>query len=40
MAAKFFANFILPAVLAKVSTIVADDRSALDIPDAGFSTAY
>ena len=40
MAAKFFANRILPAVFAKVNTIVADDRSALDIPDAGFSTAY
>ncbi|MBI3786401.1 MAG: acyl-CoA dehydrogenase C-terminal domain-containing protein [Deltaproteobacteria bacterium] len=40
MAAKFFINRILPGVHAKVATIVADDRSALDVPDAGFSTAY
>ncbi len=40
MAAKYFVNRILPVVHAKVGTIVADDRSALDIPDTGFSTAY
>src|SRR5215510_12526811 len=38
MAAKHFVNFLLPAVHAKVGAIVAGDRSALDIPDAGFST--
>ena len=39
MAAKFFANFVLPAVHAKAALIVDCDRSALDIPDAGFSQA-
>lgn len=38
MAAKYFVNYILPGVHAKVSAIVGGDRSALDIPDAGFST--
>jgi len=40
MAAKFFVNRLLPAVHAKVGTILADDRSALDMPDTGFSTVY
>ncbi len=40
MAGKFFANFILPGVHAKVATILGGDRSALDITDRGFSTAY
>ncbi|HVM97942.1 MAG TPA: acyl-CoA dehydrogenase, partial [Candidatus Acidoferrales bacterium] len=40
MAAKFFVNRVLPGVQAKVTTIVADDRSALDVPDTGFSTAF
>jgi len=40
MAAKFFVNRILPAVHSKVGTIVCDDRSALDVPDAGFSTVF
>jgi len=39
MAAKFFVNFVLPGVHAKLAAIVGADRSALDIPDAGFSTA-
>ncbi len=40
MSAKFFANFILPTVHAKVAAIKSADRSALDIPDRGFSTAW
>ncbi|HYD47144.1 MAG TPA: acyl-CoA dehydrogenase [Terriglobales bacterium] len=40
MTAKFFVNRVLPLIHAKVQTIVADDRSALDIPDTGFSAAY
>ncbi len=40
MAGKFFANFVLPNVLDKCRTIASNDRSALDIPDAGFSTAW
>ena len=40
MAAKFFVNFIMPGVHAKVATIVAGDGSALDIPDGAFSTAF
>jgi alkylation response protein AidB-like acyl-CoA dehydrogenase len=39
MAAKYFVNAILPGVHAKVGAILAGDRSALDIPDAGFATA-
>jgi hypothetical protein len=33
-------NFVLPTVHAKVGSIVSGDRSALDIPDGGFSTAF
>jgi len=40
MAAKFFVNRILPTVHAKVKMITADDRSALDMPDTGFSAVY
>lgn len=40
MAGKFFANFVLPGVMAKCRAIASSDRSALDIPDAGFSTAW
>jgi alkylation response protein AidB-like acyl-CoA dehydrogenase len=40
MAAKHFVNFVLPAVHAKVGAIVSGDRSALDMPDGGFSTAF
>src|SRR5262245_27548830 len=39
MAAKFFANFVLPAVHSKADMIVDCDRSALDIPDGGFAHA-
>jgi len=38
-AAKFFVNFVLPGVQAKAVAIAAADRSALDVPDRGFSTA-
>jgi alkylation response protein AidB-like acyl-CoA dehydrogenase len=38
-AAKFFVNFILPGVHAKTTVITGGDRSALDVPDRGFSTA-
>src|SRR5262249_44139350 len=37
-AAKFFVNFILPGVQAKTAAIVGGDRSALDVPERGFST--
>lgn len=38
-AAKFFVNHVLPGVHARAATIAAGDRSALDIPDRGFSSA-
>ncbi len=38
-AAKFFVNFIMPGVHAKATVITGADRSALDVPDRGFSTA-
>lgn len=40
MSAKFYANFILPEVFALCDTIKSGDRSALDVPDQGFSTAW
>jgi alkylation response protein AidB-like acyl-CoA dehydrogenase len=40
MAAKFFTSFVLPGVHAKVATLRTGDRSALDIADGAFSTAY
>jgi hypothetical protein len=40
LTAKFFVNRILPEIHAKVGTLTSSDRSALDIPDTGFSTAY
>jgi hypothetical protein len=40
MAAKHYVNFVVPAVHARVGAIVSGDRSALDIPDGGFSTAH
>jgi hypothetical protein len=40
MSGKFYANFVLPGVLAKCRAIASNDRSALDIPDAGFSTRW
>jgi len=38
MAAKYFANYVLPGVHMKLQTILGGDRSALDIPDAGFAS--
>jgi len=38
--AKFYVNFILPQALAVAEVITSGDRSALDIPDRGFSTAW
>jgi hypothetical protein len=32
-------DLILPGVQAKTAVIVGGDRSALDVPDRGFSTA-
>jgi alkylation response protein AidB-like acyl-CoA dehydrogenase len=40
MAAKFYVNFILPQADALCKIIESADRSALDIPDRGFSTAW
>jgi alkylation response protein AidB-like acyl-CoA dehydrogenase len=40
MSAKFYVNFILPQADALCDVIRSADRSALDIPDAGFSTAW
>ena len=39
MAAKYFVNFVLPGVHARLGAIVTGDRSALDIPDGAFSAA-
>ncbi|MCW5890929.1 MAG: acyl-CoA dehydrogenase [bacterium] len=39
-AAKHYANYVLPAVHARTQAITGGDRSALDVPDRGFSTAY
>jgi hypothetical protein len=39
MAAKHYVNYVLPAVHTRVGAIVGGDRSALDMPDAGFSQA-
>jgi alkylation response protein AidB-like acyl-CoA dehydrogenase len=38
-AAKYFVSSLLPGTHARLGAILAGDRSALDIPDAGFSTA-
>jgi F0F1-type ATP synthase gamma subunit len=38
-AAKFFVNFILPGVQSKMTLITNADRSALDVPNRGFSSA-
>ena len=40
MSAKYFVNFVLPGVHAKLTAIQSADRSPLDIPDAGFSNAF
>ena len=38
-AAKFFVNFILPGVQSKTTLITNADRSALDVPNRGLSSA-
>jgi alkylation response protein AidB-like acyl-CoA dehydrogenase len=38
-AARYFASYVLPQMHARVSAIVAGDRSPLDIPDGGFASA-
>jgi alkylation response protein AidB-like acyl-CoA dehydrogenase len=38
--AQFYANFIMPQAFAVSDVILAGDRSALDISDRGFSTAW
>ncbi len=38
--ARFFCNFMLPQATATCKVIKSGDRSALDIPDRGFSTAW
>lgn len=40
MSAKFYCNFILPEVFSLCETLRSGDRSALDVPDHGFSTAW
>jgi len=40
LTAKYYVNFVLPLVHAKVGAILTGDRSALDMPDAGFSAAH
>jgi alkylation response protein AidB-like acyl-CoA dehydrogenase len=39
LAAKYFASSVLPQTQARLSAIVAGDRSPLDIPDGGFASA-
>jgi len=38
--AKFYVNFVLPQALAISEVITSGDRSALDIPDSGFASAW
>ena len=38
LAAKYFASYVLPQTHARVTAIVAGDRSPLDMPDGGFAT--
>lgn len=40
MSAKYFANYCLPHLFARCRAIESADRSALDIPDAGFSASW
>jgi hypothetical protein len=37
LAAKYFASYVLPQTQARVSAIIAGDRSPLDMPDGGFA---
>jgi hypothetical protein len=39
LAARYFVSYVLPQMHARVSAIVAGDRSPLDIPDGGFASA-
>ncbi len=39
LAAKYFVNYVLPGVPMKLGAIQGGDRSALDMPDGGFSPA-
>ena len=38
LAARYFVSYVLPQMHARVSAIVAGDRSPLDIPDGGFAS--
>ena len=38
LAAKYFASYVLPHTQARISAIVAGDRSPLDMPDGGFAS--
>lgn len=40
LAAKFFVHRILPLTVARLQMLSGDDRSALDMPDLGFSTVW
>ena len=40
MAAKHFVSYVLPGLHAKIGAMIAGDRSALDMSDGAFSTAY
>ena len=40
MAAKHFVSYVLPSLHAKIGAMIAGDRSALDMSDGAFSTAY
>ena len=37
LAAKYYASYVLPQTVARVNTIIAGDRSPLDMPDGGFA---
>ncbi|MGH7277026.1 MAG: acyl-CoA dehydrogenase [Candidatus Rokuibacteriota bacterium] len=39
LAAKYFVNYVLPGVQMKLGAMLGGDRSALDMPDGGFSPA-
>ena len=40
MAAKHFVSYVLPGLHAKIGAMIGGDRSALDMSDGAFSTAY
>jgi alkylation response protein AidB-like acyl-CoA dehydrogenase len=40
MAAKHYVSYVLPGVHAKIGAMIGGDRSALDVSDGGFSTAF